>query len=155
MKKKLLFITVFFTFIDQLIKFFVSNNLTYLKEYNIIDNFFYISYCKNKGGAWSILNNNVFLLIIIGIIVLYIIYLYLKNKKLKNIEVISYSIIIGGIIGNLIDRIINGYVIDYLGFIIFNYEYPIFNLADMGIVIGVIILIIDELRCNYGNRSIR
>ena len=65
-----------------------------------------------------------------------------KIKKLDKFDIIGYSLLTGGIIGNLIDRIIYGYVIDYLDFYIFNYNYPVFNFADISIVIGVIIVII-------------
>ncbi len=59
---------------------------------------------------------------------------------------ITYSLIIGGLIGNLIDRVVLGYVTDYLEFYLGSYAFPVFNLADMAIVIGVILLIIHEIR---------
>lgn len=65
---------------------------------------------------------------------------------MSTLEKISYIFLTGGIIGNLIDRIIYGYVVDYLRFIIFDYNFPIFNLADICITIGVILLIINMLR---------
>lgn len=65
---------------------------------------------------------------------------------MSTLEKISYIFLTGGIIGNLIDRIIYGYVVDYLRFIIFGYNFPIFNLADICITIGVILLIINMLR---------
>lgn len=75
------------------------------------------------------------------------IYLYfIKDKKLKKIEVITYSILIGGIIGNLIDRIVYGYVIDYLSFNIFGYHFPVFNLADICIVVSVFLMIMIEIK---------
>ena len=58
--------------------------------------------------------------------------------------------LLAGIIGNLIDRIIYGYVIDFLDFTIFNYNYPIFNIADTFIVIGILILIILSFKENKG-----
>ena len=65
-----------------------------------------------------------------------------NNVKLKNIDKIIYGILLGGIIGNLIDRVLYGYVIDYLSFNIFGYSFPIFNFADICIVLSMIGLII-------------
>ena len=65
---------------------------------------------------------------------------------MSTLEKIYMIFLTGGIIGNLIDRIIYGYVVDYLRFIIFGYNFPIFNLADICITIGVILLIINMLR---------
>ena len=81
-----------------------------------------------------------------------ILYIY-KNKPKSLIEKIGYSMILGGAIGNFLDRVIYGYVIDFLDFNIFGYEYPIFNLADSFILIGVILLVIYTWRCKDGNQS--
>ena len=84
--------------------------------------------------------------ILIGVLVIFYIFNYLIKDKISTLEKISYIFLTGGIIGNLIDRIIYGYVVDYLRFIIFGYNFPIFNLADICITIGVILLIINMLR---------
>ena len=120
--------------IDQIIKLVISNML---ENITIIKNFFNLTYVENTGAAFSILENSRIFLIIITFISIFLIYKYLlKDKKIKKIETIVYSLLLGGIIGNLIDRIIYGYVIDYLEFIIFNKHMPIFNFADICIVIG-------------------
>ena len=80
-------------------------------------------------------------MIIMGII------LYIsKNKPSNKIEKISYSLILGGAIGNFIDRIIYGYVRDFIEIDIFGWDYPIFNLADVFVVVGVILLVIATWR---------
>ena len=66
-------------------------------------------------------------------------------KKDNKLNIISFSLIIGGLLGNLVDRIFRGYVIDYLNFYIFKYDFPVFNFADCLIVVGVIILLIRML----------
>lgn len=142
--KKIIPISIICLLLDQLTKLFVTNNLVLNNSYTIINNFFNITLVHNDGAAWSILSGNRILLIFISLIALFIIYfLFLKNKELKKIETLIYGMLIGGIIGNLIDRILYGYVIDFFEFKIFNYNYPVFNIADCCIVIAAILLIID------------
>ena len=120
----------------------ISSKMLVNSSITIIKNFFNITYVKNIGAAFSILSGSRILLIMIALIAIYIIYkLLVKNKNLNKINIINYSLLIGGIIGNLIDRIIRGYVVDYLDFTIFNYNFPIFNIADICIVISCILLI--------------
>ena len=83
----------------------------------------------------------------IAIIALFIIYkFFIKDTILTKMNIFTYSMLIGGILGNLIDRIIRGYVIDYLDFNIIGYNFPIFNLADIAIVISAFLLIINMSR---------
>ena len=77
-------------------------------------------------------------------------YFLLKNKRFNWIDIIIYSLLIGGILGNLFDRIMYGYVVDYFDFYIFGYNFPIFNIADIFIVCSVILIIIDTLRGGSG-----
>lgn len=139
-------VIVFFV-IDLISKILISNNLVLYKSYVIIDNFFNLTYVKNTGAAWSILSNKIPLLIIISsvIIILSFIYIY-KNKARNNCIKVSYAMILGGSIGNWFDRIVYGYVIDFFDFNIFGYNFPIFNLADTFIVLGIIIYIIGTWR---------
>lgn len=138
----LLVISSLIILLDQAVKLLITHNLVVGESIKIINNFFYITYVNNSGAAWSILTGNRILLIVITLLVLFIIYKYLiKDKKLQKIEQIIYGLLVGGVIGNLIDRVVRGYVIDYLDFYIFNYDYPIFNIADAAIVIAVILLI--------------
>ena len=146
MKKKIIIISSIVVILDQLLKLLVRNSLMGIEK-DIIPGFFYLTGVKNTGGAFSILSNNTVLLAIIGIIVLIGIIYYLNKKEINNnFEMIAYSILIGGIIGNFIDRIVFSGVYDYIGLIFGSYYYPVFNLADIGIVIGIIMLIIIEIR---------
>ena len=155
--KKILPISLLFVVIDQVVKIIVINKMALQQSITIINNFFNITYVRNTGAAWSILSGNVLLLIMISVLALITIYYYLiKDKDLNKIDIVSYSMLIGGIIGNLIDRIVHGYVIDYLDFKIFNYNFPIFNIADTLIVISIIIigisLIVGEYREQNRNK---
>lgn len=142
MKKFILILSTLLMFIDQLIKYFVIHNLELYKSIKLIPNFFYITFVKNDGAAFSILRGNRWLLIAIGIIALmFMIKLIIMDKKITKLDVVSYSLVIGGIFGNLVDRILYGSVIDYLDFYLFGYNAPVFNFADSCIVIGAIIII--------------
>ena len=140
--KKVGILSLLVIFIDQLVKIIISSNMKLYESINIFNNI-NITYVQNKGAAFSILNGNVLLLIIISFIILYYLYLYiLKEKKYENISIL----LIGGIISNLSDRIFRGYVIDFIDIKIFNYNFPIFNIADICIVLGTIFLIIKILK---------
>lgn len=129
-------------FIDQLVKYFISGMPLY-SSINVIPNFFNITYVKNTGAAFSILSNNTLFIILITIIILFFLYKsVLKDNKYK----ISKILLLGGIISNLIDRIFRGYVVDYFDFKIFNYNFPIFNIADICIVIGCLLLIYETIK---------
>ena len=144
------YITIFaflFVLIDQIIKIFISNTMILNSSISVIDKFFSITYVQNLGAAFSILNGNRIFLIMIAIVALFIIYkFFIKDTILTKMNIFTYSILIGGILGNLIDRIIRGYVIDYLDFNIIGYNFPIFNLADIAIVISAFLLIINMSR---------
>lgn len=142
-KLKIIINSIILLIIDIVIKLIISNNLMLNQSIKVINNFFYITYVKNTGVAWSILSGKINLIIVITLIIISVLAIYIFNKKSYSVlEIISYSMILSGSIGNLIDRIIYGYVIDYLDFNILGYNYPIFNFADMCIVIGIILILI-------------
>ncbi|MBP5683628.1 MAG: signal peptidase II [Bacilli bacterium] len=154
MKKKYLIITFIFFFVDLISKIIMSKILEVNESIKIIKNFFYITLAHNSGAAFSILKDQQILLIIITVIALFYIYKYMNKEDMKRLEGFAFSMITGGILGNLFDRIIYNYVIDFLDFKIFGYDYPIFNFADTFIVIGVILLVINyfkELRYERSN----
>ena len=133
-------IVLFFVIIDQLIKFSVFKNL-YNSSVPLINGFLNLTYVENTGGAFGIGSNNIILFIIITVIVIGILIklLLLKKEEINTNIIISFSLIIAGGIGNLIDRIFRGFVIDYID-ISPLIKYPVFNLADICVVIGIIIL---------------
>lgn len=142
--KKIILISLLTLCIDILTKQLVLNTLIEHQSIPIIKDFFSITYAKNTGVAFSFLEGKVPLIILTtGIIVVFIIK-YIATTKTNKLETICYGLIIGGAAGNLIDRIIYGYVIDFLDFNIFNYSFPIFNMADTAIVIGIFLLLISS-----------
>lgn len=127
--------------IDQFIKWIITHAIEFMEEIFVIPNFFYITNVRNYGAAWSILDGNrVFLIFMAFFCLALIYYFFIYQQKLSRREVLGYGLLIGGIIGNLIDRMVLGYVVDYIGLIFFGYHYPVFNIADMCIVSSVIII---------------
>lgn len=149
MNKKIYFISFIFFIIDLISKQIIVHTMNLYESIKVINNFFYITYTRNTGAAFSILEDSRMLLLIITVFALFFINKYMNKEKIKGILVLSYSMIIGGILGNLFDRVVFGYVIDFLDFKIFGYNYPIFNFADTFIVIGAIIMIIDSILKEY------
>lgn len=135
--------------IDLLLKYLVS---TYLTTVNIIDNFFSLTYVLNDGAAFSLFASRIYLLILIAIICLFFIIYELKNNLDDRVLSIGYSLVLAGLLGNFLDRLIDGYIIDYLSFKILGYNYPIFNFADILIVVGIIIVIIKEILKERGKK---
>lgn len=124
---------------DQLTKIHIINNVGQGEFISVIEDFFYITYLENRGAAWGILQNQRYIFIIITIIftvAMFIIMIKAQERFLK----MTLAFIIGGALGNLIDRIFKGSVADFLDFYIFSYNFPAFNIADIFIVIGTILL---------------
>lgn len=143
--KRLGILSFILIIIDVIIKVIVDKCMNIYDTIKIIPNFFNIMYVRNTGAAFSIMENSRVLFIVIGMIAIYLIWrFFIKDKQLNNYYIVIYSMLIAGIIGNMIDRILYGYVIDYLSFNIFGYSFPIFNLADTFIVVSIIMLIIYE-----------
>lgn len=130
--------------LDRIIKTIVTISLDLEQGIIIIDNFFTIMHVHNYGAAFSILNGNRIFLIVMTFLFLGVIYFYfIKDKELRKLEKIGLGLLIGGVVGNLFDRLFLGYVIDYLSFDIFGYPFPVFNLADACIVLAVLLIMID------------
>lgn len=145
--KKTSLVSLIVIIIDQLIKALVKKNFILNQVNVIIKNFFCLTYVQNEGAAWSLFNGSRYFLIVVACLSIFLIYkFFIKDTKLNKFQTLTYGILLGGIIGNLLDRMVYGYVIDYLDFYIFNYNFPIFNLADICIVISVVLIFIAVLR---------
>lgn len=146
MNKKVFIISMISLIIDQISKLLATIFLKLNTPKTIINNFFYLNLCQNKGIAWSLLNNKRILIIILTIIALIVIIKFIKSFKENKRNNIAFGLLIGGLLGNLIDRVFHGYVIDFLDFYIFKYDYPVFNIADTFIVISILLLIISIIK---------
>lgn len=126
--------------LDQLSKYFAFQ---YKPDFDVIGNFLRIHYIENTGTIFGLLENSNFIFMILAIILCIIIAIYMKLKVPKrSFKEKCFMIILTGGIGNLIDRIFRGYVVDFISL-----KYVgVFNFADMYIVIGVILLVILEIR---------
>ncbi len=149
MKRKIFIIALITFVIDQIIK---SLSLVYLINIPIIPNILSLTYAKNYGIAFSMLLEKRIIIIVISILLIsFLIYVLKKDYILKNKDTwlvnIAFGILFGGIVGNLFDRIVRGFVIDYINVSFFS----IFNLADIAITFGVVLLIIDNIKESKNN----
>lgn len=142
MKKKIVLGSIIFFIIDFISKVLIDNYFELSIHNFIIKDFFSITKVYNNGASWNMFSGHQLFLITISIVVLIFLFYYNSKFKENKRNVLAFSLIYGGIVGNLFDRIFNGYVIDFLDFYIFDYDYPVFNLADTWIVIGTILIII-------------
>ena len=125
---------------DQLIKFFVLNELKPIGTVKVIDGVFNLTYVENRGVAFGIFQDMRWVFVAVTCILLFLIIFYMFRKRPKGkLFYICAGMIIGGGVGNLIDRLVHGYVFDYLAVSFFP---PVCNFADYCITIGVFILVI-------------
>ena len=129
---------------DQVTKLIADHTLALGGSYSIIDNFFYFTYSHNDGGAWGIFSGKMNLFFIVSIIAtIGIVYFFLQSETYQKITRFGLVLVFCGMIGNLIDRVVFGYVRDFIDFIIVGYDFPIFNVADMAITIGIFLVILE------------
>jgi signal peptidase II len=132
--------------IDQLTKWLIIQNMDLYESIPIIDNLFYITSHRNAGAAWGILEGQMlFFYIITTIVIIGLIYYMEKYARDNKLTAIALSLILGGAIGNFIDRLLRQEVVDFLDVMIFTYDFPIFNVADSALVIGVILIFIATI----------
>lgn len=152
LKTKLLFLIptiILGISLDQITKSVVRESISYGEVKNVINDFFYLTYVTNTGGAWSLFSGNVFVLALISLVAVAALSYVIVKKDNGNLFILSCSLIVSGGAGNLIDRLFAGKVTDFLGFFIFGYEFPIFNVADILVVSGAIGLILCTIIDEY------
>ena len=145
--KDILFFGIIFIIIDQVVKVVLSDKMIVNQSFVVIKDFFSITLVHNAGAAFSILTGSRILLILVGAAALIGLIIYIRKLEIiDDIDIFVYSLLMGGIVGNLIYIIVHGYVIDYLSFNFGNYFFPIFNFADICIVVAIIIILIKMVK---------
>jgi signal peptidase II len=129
--------------VDQWSKWLIVHKMKLYESIPVIDGFFYITSHRNRGAAFGILQNQQWLFILVTLIVVVALIYYLwKYSRESALLSWSFALVLGGAIGNLLDRVRLGEVVDFFHFIFGTYHYPIFNVADSAIVIGVGLLLL-------------
>lgn len=129
---------LFIIFLDQLTKFLVKQNFELSQSFPIIKNILHFTYITNTGSAFGLFKGyNLFFILFSIIVIVIILYNLKKIKQNQKLMQFSIGLLLGGTIGNLIDRILYWHVIDFIDFRI----WPVFNVADSAVTISVIILV--------------
>lgn len=131
--------------IDLASKFWVMTNFALYESVKLLP-FFNFTYVHNTGAAFSVFEGQRWPLILVAVLICsflsFMLYRTAKESKMVNI---AYCLIIGGALGNLVDRLVHGYVIDFLHFYIKDWHYPVFNIADVAICIGAGLIVLDAI----------
>ncbi len=134
-------------FLDQWTKYLIEQNVDLYQSIPVIEDLFHITYTRNPGAAFGILRGRRTFFIVITIVVLLLLIYFYRELQLESLVMrFALGLAVGGIVGNFIDRVRFGYVIDFLDFRV----WPIFNVADSAIVVAVIIfsywfLVVEEI----------
>ena len=151
MKKKYyitisLIVAIAILIIDQVTKRIIATTMNIGDSYEVIPNFLNITSHRNNGAAWGILSGKMGFFYIITIVILIVLVLfYIKEAKYNLFMQVAISLLFAGALGNFIDRLVNGEVVDFVDTNIFGYDFPIFNVADSSLTIGVLFIIIALL----------
>ncbi|MDB0033735.1 signal peptidase II [Alphaproteobacteria bacterium] len=145
----LLILSIFLLIVDQSTKAIIVNRFDLYESIPIVP-FFNLTFVVNYGFAFGFLNSPSLNQIIVSVVILSIIiyFLYLMIKTQDHIFKMCLVLILSGAIGNFIDRIFRGYVVDFIDIYVFNYHWPAFNVADSCICVGFVILIFNILFLN-------
>jgi len=146
-KVLLLLITVAVVALDQVTKRWITTNMELGESNVIVENFLYITYHRNSGAAWGILQDWMIFFYVITVIAVIgiLVWLYKLNIRKNRVLAVALVIILGGALGNFVDRVMYRSVIDFIHTVWWGYNFPIFNVADMALVCGVILMMIDVI----------
>lgn len=141
----LLISTIVF-FVDIASKFWILNKFNLYESINVLP-FFSITYVQNIGAAFSIFEGQRWMLAAVALLISgAIVYMLYRNKRQQKLENFSLSLILGGALGNLFDRLYHGFVVDFLDVNFGSWHYPTFNIADCAICIGIGLFILSSYK---------
>ncbi|MDG2949123.1 signal peptidase II [Exercitatus varius] len=137
-------------FIDLLTKYIVTQNFELYESVNVLP-IFNLTYARNTGAAFSFLAEHggwqkYFFIVLALVISAVLVYLLRKNSAQQKLQNSAYALIIGGALANMADRAYNGFVVDFFDFFWREWHYPVFNVADIVICVGVGLLILDSFK---------
>lgn len=154
--KIIFWISIFCFVVDFVSKQMVVHFLQVGESFSVIGDFLAFSSVRNTGIAFSLLEGNLVFIILMTLVIIGLIFYIMKEGVSKKKEQFGYGMILGGAFGNLFDRIVYGYVVDFFDFCFGSYHFAIFNVADMWIVMGTLLLLWSyfmESRGKHGNHS--
>jgi signal peptidase II len=153
--RKLQFLIAFLVVaLDRATKWIVAKNIPLHDGIQVIPGFFRITHIENTGAAFGLFADSpgqwkIFMLVLFSVVALVVVSALLwRNSHSLTTTGIGLALILGGAIGNLWDRLVNGRVVDFLLFYIQQYQWPAFNVADTAIVVGAGLLVIEILFAN-------
>ncbi|MEY9978405.1 signal peptidase II [Lysinibacillus sp. RC79] len=138
-------LAAFVIILDQWTKWLIVKNMEFGEKISVWDPWFGILSHRNRGAAWGMLEGQMWLFSIVTIgVICAILYFYHKEAKGKPIFQVGLMLLLGGAVGNFIDRMFRGEVVDFVNVLIpvINYDFPIFNIADAALTFAVVILMI-------------
>jgi len=140
-------IAVLIVILDQITKHLVVYHMELGQSIEIIPNFLYLTSHRNAGAAWGILYGEMMFFYVVTVVVVAILLIWMRklDKQKDKLLLIALAFLLGGAIGNFIDRLFYQTVVDFVDTFIFGYNFPIFNVADMALTFGVILMGIDAL----------
>lgn len=134
-------LSIIITVADQLIKYAVLNNISSTDIITVIPEALQLVFVKNTGAAFSLLSGKTYVLSVVSIAVcVFLVWYLIKKRPQSKLFLVSTGLILGGALGNLIDRVFRNYVVDYIELCFV--RFPVFNLADIAITVGAVLLMI-------------
>jgi signal peptidase II len=127
--------------LDQGSKFYIFSNRDYFNEIPVIRDFFYLTYLENRGASFSLLQGFRWGFVAMTVVAVAVMIYYFRKNHSTWVR-IALTLIISGAIGNFIDRLLRGFVVDFLHFYPFGYNFPVFNIADVCIDVGMAVAVI-------------
>jgi signal peptidase II len=153
--KLLLIIVPMVLILDQLTKYLVNVNLPPYASVTLVENFFYLSHVRNPGGAFGVLSwMSPRIFVIVSLLAIGVVFFFFASlEKSQRLAAVALSLILGGALGNLIDRVRVGQVVEFIDIHWHTLKWPAFNIADSAITIGVFLLVIELLSSESSKRK--